>query len=168
MTVAEDGAAGRAGRAPAPPPGMGPAVAWHHHTYARLLARTVLLGLLAAPVVWMVGGFPTWWGWILLAVTPALSLWAGRQRLEVGAEWFRVKKKWVRTDRLTEVRVEGGGNGTGASLVLVDADDRAVEVSLTVLDGRPEIRDRVMACVRDAARTGARTNQQARQWGLRA
>lgn len=121
-------------RAPAPPDGQGPVLAWYKPSqrgsvaFAAGVTVVIVVGLTLAQgfsMAWM----SFWSAWAIILATGALAYGAHR-RIEVsaGAQWLqRRPDQWVRTYELT--RIVGRQRLTSISVQLTDRDERRVTIS---------------------------------------
>ncbi|WP_222429443.1 hypothetical protein [Saccharopolyspora dendranthemae] len=76
----------------------------------------------------------TWWLWIFVLIPlPIWALLGGKKHgISAGADWFALKKGYVDTYELTEVKVEGASGGLAWTLEL--ADKKGTEMSVDAAD----------------------------------
>ncbi|TWF94142.1 hypothetical protein FHU35_14424 [Saccharopolyspora dendranthemae] len=77
----------------------------------------------------------TWWLWVLVLIPiPLWALIGRRHGISAGADWFAMKKGYVDTYELTEVKVEGASGGLAWTLEL--ADKKGTEMSVDAADAQ--------------------------------
>jgi hypothetical protein len=132
---------------PEPPPGEGPVLEYFKRSH-----RESLLYALAGAVILAVGGtiisrglswIGHWFYWALILATALTFFVLGQVEVfAAGAQWFKFKKKWVRTYELTEVKLKARGPGWW-HLVLADRHNHRVTVPLNNLVQNRELWDLV-------------------------
>lgn len=118
-------------KAPSPPEGQGPVLAWYRTTNLRLIqTAAVSLLLMAAGITFLQGFDPTWltyWQpWAVVIVFSIFATLAVRTTdYSVGADWLQGRKgRWVKLYELESIN--GELRGTVLHLNLRDRDGRAV------------------------------------------
>ena len=124
-------------RAPSPPPGQGPVLAWYRQSRSGALIGAVMFGGLIGALLAItrnIDWVKLWGVWVVLILGMALmySILRG-DRFSAGAEWMASKGRWVRTYELVEVTAHT--SGTGVYVTLKDSGGREVEYKFTDLGG---------------------------------
>jgi hypothetical protein len=124
-------------RAPSPPSGQGPVLAWYRESRTGALIGAVIAGALVAGLGILTRGIDSitfWYSWLVLAVVMAVMYAILRGKgYSAGAEWMATKDKWVRVYELVEVTAHT--SGTGVYVTLKDSGGREVEYKFADLGG---------------------------------
>lgn len=124
-------------RYPDAPAGRGPVLEWYQGTasaglYAGFVVAAIVFGALCL-MDWGFEWMETWWLWIFVVIPiPAWALIGRQHGISAGADWFALKKGYVDTYELTEVKVEGASGGLAWTLEL--ADKKGTEMSVDAAD----------------------------------
>jgi hypothetical protein len=124
-------------RAPSPPPGQGPVLAWYRQSRSGALIGTVMFGCLIGVLMAItrsIDWVELWGVWVVIFLGMALMYAILRgERFSAGAEWLASKGKWVRVYELVEVTART--SGTGVYVTLKDSGRREVEYKFADLSG---------------------------------
>lgn len=153
---------------PDPPPGEGPVLEYFKRsrreslTYALIGAGILALGgtLISRGLDWI----DDWFYWALILATALLFFALGRiEVFAAGAQWFKFRKKWVRTYELTEVKVKARAAGQ-LLLVLTDRHNHRVTAPLNTLIQNRELWDLVYnGILHSVHKNHVQTNRSARK-----
>jgi hypothetical protein len=125
-------------RAPSPPAGQGPVLAWYQVARAYAVSVGCIGSVLTAGLLTIRDSLAWthyWWVWLVLIVIGLLvgyTQWRGDGRCSAGARWVMGRKNWVRTYDL--VKVTASLSAGGSVIDMRDADGRRLSVSLSLLE----------------------------------
>lgn len=134
-------------RTPLPPEGEGPVLEWYRRSKVNSI-KIGMLGFIAMAIgLTVMQGFSQqwaqfWWIWVIL-VLASLGVYSSDRaaKPEVGAEWLKNGKAWVRIYELVEIR--GKARGRHIELTLRDRDDRYLQIGSGDLQEDGELWDLV-------------------------
>lgn len=122
-------------KAPAPPEGQGPLLAWYRASRKEAL-KTAAWGLLILPVLVTMTRLSLdwaqfWQAWIFVPLT-MLAVYSTQRTVVVsaGAEWLKHGKSWVRLYELTDIDAKHRGNDMHVDLT----DDAGRTVKCKLID----------------------------------
>jgi hypothetical protein len=123
-------------KAPAPPDGQGPVLAWYKSSRrgAFKVAAVALLLLFPVMITIMQGFSIAWmriWQVWLVIVIGCVLIYSARRSVECssGADWLRRKKGWVKLYQLTKVTAHWRSNAV--HLDLKDRDNRELQIRVS-------------------------------------
>src|SRR5699024_5510752 len=111
---------------------------------------------------WGIGWMATWWLWLFVVapvVWMAATTW--EYGISAGADWLAVKKGYVDTYNLTEVKLEGAGAGLSWRLTLKDRKGTEFFLGLANLQSNRDLWDLVFNGIVYSVGRGAKTNPKA-------
>ncbi|HEY4455997.1 MAG TPA: hypothetical protein VGN81_16915 [Pseudonocardiaceae bacterium] len=158
-------------RKPEPPPGQGPVLAWYRASWRGSIVAgiggfvflSVLFVVLSLVKAGDLSLLKYWFFWLLAALA-ALGIAASTKvaRCSAGADWLKLKKSWVKTYELTEIKTQFLSNTI--YVYLTDKDGRKIDEQINTLQQDRLIWDLLYNGVRHSIASGAELKGTARTY----
>jgi hypothetical protein len=149
-------------RKPQPPPGQGPVLAWYRASWrgtimAGIGGFVLMVALFLVLSLVKAGDFSLlkyWFLWLLAALA-AVGIASSTKvaRCSAGADWLMLKKAWVKTYELTEIKTRYLSNTI--YIYLTDKDGRKIDEQINTLQQDRLIWDLMYNGVRHSIANGA-------------